>query len=265
MKPIGSSTLKIKKLTTPKKKIRNIIKRLPDSERIDLCASACFAISNIYPILTSDPKEVLDCYYNKRFMTRILAYLQHEKSLKLPKHITLKVNGRKLYIGPTYTKIPERELKRHNIKQEELEDCFVITKQQLSAEHDNLDSRNIMEAESLQNISDHSDHEFNENTFGNIRDDNANSEESENDVSMNTSTTSDPDHIQSHYNIFKNPEKCSSEKIQALIHITKEQFLDFTNMIFSHMKLSSRPVLPKYSEAFLYRLKVNFNWTICLH
>ena len=178
MKPIGSSTLKIKKLTTPKKKIRNIIKRLPDSERIDLCASACFAISNIYPILTSDPKEVLDCYYNKRFMTRILAYLQHEKSLKLPKHITLKVNGRKLYIGPTYTKIPERELKRHNIKQEELEDCFVITKQQLSAEHDNLDSRNIMEAESLQNISDHSDHEFNENTFGNIRDDNANSEQS---------------------------------------------------------------------------------------
>ena len=58
-------------------------------------------------------------------------------------------------------------------------------------------------------------------------------------------------------NIFLHPELCSSEDIRNLIHISKDQFLDFVNAIRSHLeKLQRHLDLSVFSLALLFRMKL---------
>ena len=60
-------------------------------------------------------------------------------------------------------------------------------------------------------------------------------------------------------NIFLYPEKASSDEIRSLIHISKKQFLEFVDLV--NVPMTKHSLLSKYSESFLFRLKLASNWS----
>ena len=66
-------------------------------------------------------------------------------------------------------------------------------------------------------------------------------------------------------NMFLNPEKCSTDDINNLIHCTKTQFLDFVESIRPHLeklKVKRKPTkLSIFSSAFLFRMRLACNWS----
>jgi hypothetical protein len=61
-------------------------------------------------------------------------------------------------------------------------------------------------------------------------------------------------------NMFMSPEKLGNEDFVALIHITKNQFLEFCEELRQYLPASTN-ILSLYSRAFLFRLRLASSWT----
>ena len=70
-----------------------------------------------------------------------------------------------------------------------------------------------------------------------------------------------PKHVLRNTNLFLHPEKASNNEIVSLIHITKEQFIQFVNSIKNVYTPDKRSLLSIYSQAFLFRLKLASTWS----
>ena len=78
-------------------------------------------------------------------------------------------------------------------------------------------------------------------------------------ANSNTTFGTVPKTDQRNMNIFLHPEKASCEEINSLIHISKRQFLEFVHLI--SFPIHKHILLSKYSQAFLFRLKLASNWS----
>ena len=82
-------------------------------------------------------------------------------------------------------------------------------------------------------------------------------DESMEDIGSGTTFGTSRPHILRNSNLYLHPEKLSDEAIHSLIHCSKQQFLNFVHLIGENfIKKSS---LSKYSQAFLFRLKLATN------
>ena len=61
-------------------------------------------------------------------------------------------------------------------------------------------------------------------------------------------------------NIFLHPEKAPDASIQALIHCSKTQFMDHTRLMEPYVARGNTE-LSKYSQVFIFRLKLAKNWS----
>ena len=78
-------------------------------------------------------------------------------------------------------------------------------------------------------------------------------------ANSNTTFGTVPKTDQRNMNIFLHPEKASCEEINSLIHISKRQFLEFVHLI--SFPIHKHILLSKYSQAFMFRLKLASNWS----
>ena len=67
-------------------------------------------------------------------------------------------------------------------------------------------------------------------------------------------------HVRKSSNLFMNPQKLSNEDFHALIHCSKQQFIEFVDSLQDNHFFQKSP-LSKYSQAFLFRLKLASNWS----
>ena len=68
-----------------------------------------------------------------------------------------------------------------------------------------------------------------------------------------------PNLMRINLNVFLNPEKVSSADDVSLIHITKNQFLEFVELM--NLPVNTKLLSSKYSESFLFYLKLSSNWS----
>ena len=60
-----------------------------------------------------------------------------KEKIKLPKHVTVEHNGRKIYFGPEFTALSARQLKKHRLVQEEIDEFYIISKDLQNQAHCN--------------------------------------------------------------------------------------------------------------------------------
>ena len=80
------------------------------------------------------------------------------------------------------------------------------------------------------------------------------------DTASGTTFGTLPPHVRKNTNIYLHPEKTSDETMHALIHASKKQFLNFVYSIDPNQYYVKSP-LSKFSQAFLFRLKLASNWS----
>ena len=82
-------------------------------------------------------------------------------------------------------------------------------------------------------------------------------DESMDDIGSGTTLGTSHPHILRTSNLYLHPEKLSDDAIHSLIHCSKQQFLHFVHSISEDVYKKSS--LSKYSQAFLFRLKLATN------
>ena len=80
------------------------------------------------------------------------------------------------------------------------------------------------------------------------------------DGSRGSSFDTIPKDILRNHNLFLTPEKSDNQSIMALIHITKEQFIEFCDSVDDNHYWKTA-TLTKFSQGFLFRLKLASNWS----
>ena len=126
--PLVLNKSKITKLKKPSSDITVILKRLSVVETSDLCGELKLEMPKKYPFIFKKLPGSLKCYNSKQMEQRVRDYLYGKDTLKVPKHIVLKHNGKTIYLGPEFTELSKRQLARNNLLQMDTEKEFIISR-----------------------------------------------------------------------------------------------------------------------------------------
>jgi len=244
-------------------------------DQIDLCISCQITIPGVWPLLFKSKgymQQDLEVFFPKDPVNTILQYLKTRSQIILPKHILVQDydNGRQLYFGEIFTAPSEFQLKRFHLFGAELDNVYVISSYQYLFSDGNQSEEDINRAEHTnKDLGEDIENEKNadpcNDTFDSIVDDEIDPISGPTDsdfiskIASQSTFQTIPRSMRKNLNVFLNPEKASSADHVSLIHITKNQFLEFVELM--NLPVHKKLLLSKYSESFLFRLKLASNWS----
>lgn len=259
-----------------------ILEKLPPVYKIDMCDISNMAVSNSYPLLFKKHQNMGENlkYYNQNNIKVVNKYLKGRKNIILPKYVqVIQINSFSAFIGPKYTKPSDRMLKRYRLMLHETESSFIISKK----EKDKIvDNRNVNDGEEEDIITEQATQDLlTLSELVSVVNMSLGSEEGEEEDTRSKSpparsicsirsnrpysefdsTKTMQLHIRKYTNLFLNPEKLTNRDFQALIHVTKNQFLKFTAQLKGNIKSCKEEALNMYARSFLFRLKLASSWT----